>query len=443
MSVLEKFIQFSLSNNFLVWPLIFIVIISIAITIKLNFVQIRSFPEMIKMILFNKTSSSSADEQISPRSAMLISMSTAIGLGNIAGPIVALGIGGPSVMIGFFVASFFGAAVIYLEIFLAVKYRSASANDGFFAGGAMEYLRKEFSPVLAVIYSLSLMFLLTCWTANQSNNLAILLESSGIPRIFSGLFLAIISFLVLNGGIKRLATLNDKLVPFMCALYLFCTLSVIMSNIHNLPAAISLIFSSIKFQPNNFGTGAFAGATMLSSVRWGIGRAIQANEVGVGTSTFPHSNTTSTNPHYQATIGMAPVFATAILTTLTGLAILVTDLWKEKTTVFNISLFFKIMQQTFPMVGPSILLLCGFLFGFGTILGNSFNSSRCYIYLFGKKNLNIFFGFCSVATLLGALANVKLVWDLVDFFVLPVAIPHLLAIFIIVFRKNIFSNKLT
>lgn len=428
--------NFLLSDGFLVWPLLLILIISFFLTIKLNFIQFLKFPEVLKMLFLNQQDHVvSHQETVSPRSAVLISMSTAIGLGNIAGPVVAIGAGGPAVIVGFIIAAVLGAAVTFLEIFLAVKYRRSNAK-GEISGGAMEYLRAEFAPWLAVIYSFALMTLLSFWTASQTNNLTILLNGIGISNIVAGFFLAGLTLLVLFGGIKRLAAVNDKLVPIMSVIYLFCTLSVILINWKNLPRTFNLIFQSLTGKPLTVGGGVFAGISFLSTIRWGIGRAVQANEVGIGTSTFPHSNSGSTNPYYQALLGMAPVFATAILTTITGLTILVTDFWMIDGAQFDISLFFKIMKHTFPSFGALAIVFCGFLFGIGTILGNSYNASRCFIFLFGRRYLNFFYVICAIVVLWGALTKATMLWDLVDFFVFPVAIPHLVAIFIIAFRRN-------
>jgi AGCS family alanine or glycine:cation symporter len=426
------------SDHFLVYPLSFIFLLSIILTIKLRFIQIRALPTMFKMLVFNRTSvTEGSSETISPRTALLVSMSTAIGLSNIAGPIVALGFGGPAALAGFVFASIFGAATTFLEIFLALKYRRVD-TDGIVLGGPMQYLKKEFSMGFAQFYALSLFFLLMFWTSSQANNLSTLLEAAGMPRLVTGVILAFLMLIVLVGGIKRVGALNDALVPVMCALYCLCTMAVIYKNLTRLPIALRMIFGFGTSKEHLF--GAFTGISLVTSMRWGMSRAIQANEVGIGTSTFPHSATSAVNPYYQAVLGMAPVYATAFLTTLTGVTVLVTDVWKEAGAVFNISMFFNIMKIHFPKIGPTILLLCGFLFAFGTILGNCYNASRCYSFLLKGRGLLFFYAICAVFVCMGSIAHVKFIWTVVDFFVIPVAIPHMVAIFIIAFRTNIFHK---
>lgn len=427
-----------LSDNYLVYPLIFVGFLSILMSFKLRFVQLTALPKMLKMLVLNRLGDEVvAIDTISPRSAMLISMSTAIGLGNIAGPIVALGFGGPAALSGFVLASILGAAITFLEVFLALKYRSVDAK-GNVLGGPMQYLAKEFSFGFAKFYAVALLVLLTFWTANQSNSLAILMKPLVFSQAAFGVVLALLVMIILVGGIKRVGALNDKLVPVMCILYCACTFAVLLQNLHKIPEALKMIF--VLWKPLPQGAGMFAGFSLMTSFRWGISRAIQANEVGVGTATFPHSSSSAKNPYYQALLGMVPVYATACLTTLTGLTVLVTDFWKMPDAVFDISMFFKIMNYYFPTLGPMTLLSCGFLFGFGTILGNCYNASQCFKYIFETRNLIIFYFISCVAIVLGSISHVKLIWSIVDFFVLPVAIPHMMAIFIIAFKINIFKK---
>lgn len=428
-----------LSDNYLIYPLVFILILSFIISIKLGFVQIKAIPTMFKMLFFNKADEQiSSAETISPRTALLIGMSTSLGLGNIAGPIVALGMGGPAALSGFVIASVLGAATTFLEIFLAIKYRVVD-KDGSVLGGPMQYLKKEFGLWLAQFYAGSLFLLLMFWTANQANSLSILLEPAGINRLICGIILSVVVIGILVGGIKRVGALNDRLVPIMCITYLACTLSVIFQNLSNVPQALKMIFMFWSNKPQV--AGALAGFSLSTAMRWGISRAIQSNEVGIGTATFPHSSSSNKNPYYQAVLGMVPVYATVFLTTLTGVTILVTDFWKAPDAVFNISMFFKIMSFYFPKVGPAALLFCGFLFAFGTILGNCYNAGRCYSFLFRGKAVTLFYVICGLFVSVGSIVNVKLIWTIVDFFVLPVAIPHMMAIFIITFKSNIFQKK--
>lgn len=437
---IEKWIYF-LSDNYLFYPLLIFCGLSFLLTLKLNFIQFRTIPTMLKMLLFNQSSNNTtSQEEVSPRTALFISMSTAIGLGNIAGPIVALGFGGPAALSGFVLASMFGAATTFLEIFLALKYRTTNIH-GVISGGPMQYLQKEFSLGFAKFYAAGLFVLLTFWTANQANSLAVLMNPIMPSQLITGLILSFFIMIILLGGIKRVGALNDKLVPLMCILYCACTFAVILKNLDKVPQALKMIF--FFWEPAAQTAGAFAGFSLMTSFRWGISRAIQANEVGVGTATFPHSASTAKNPYYQAILGMVPVYATAFLTTMTGLTVLVTDFWKEPGITFDISMFFKIMQYYFPQVGPIALLSCGFLFGFGTILGNCYNASKCFQFLFRNSNLIPCYILSSIAIALGSISHLKLVWSIVDFFVLPVAIPHMIAIFIIAFRTNIFKKNST
>lgn len=427
-----------ISDNYLIYPVFFMFALSVLISIRLGFVQFSALPMMMKVLFLNKGDEEySAEQSVSPRTALLVNMSTVIGVATIAGPIMAIGYGGPAALSGFVLASVFGAAANFLEIFLAIKYREIG-SDGTVLGGPMQYLKKEFGVWFANFYALALFVLLMLWSSNQANSISILLESAGISRIISGLFVAVASLLVLIGGIRRLGVMNDAMVPFMCLLYLACNGVVIWYNLDKLSLALKSIFMFWGNQQQAF--GALSGFSLSASMRWGIARAVQSNEVGIGTATFAHSSTNLVNPYHQASLGIVPVYASAFLTTLTGITVLVSGFAQQPGAVFDISMFFKIMAYYFPGYGVGLLLVCGAMFSFGTILGNFYSASRCFSYLFSGKGSQIFYLMCASCILFGSLTNARFIWTIVDFFVIPVAIPHMLAIFIIALRTNIFSK---
>lgn len=428
------------TDKMLVFPFFLTLIFSIIISFKLRFIQIRAIKKMFKMLVLNKVEDSveGVEQSVSPRSALLIALSTSIGISNIAGPIVVMGMGGPGAMAGFLLASFFGAAMTFWEVFLAVKYRRTLKN-GSFAGGPMEYLNKYFNKSFALFYSAATFLAITLWTSNQSNNLALLLESSGIAKPITGIVLTILVLAVLIGGVKRIGKVNDIMVPFMFVIYCVLTLSIIFHHYDQIPNALRLIFvSPFSLQ----GAGGFAGGFgMIAIIRSGFARAVQTNEFGIGTATFPHSATTGANPYYQAILSMAAVYANTFLSMLTALTVLVTGAWKTQGAAFDVSMFYKIVVAHFPTLGGTMLTVCGVLFAFGTILGNSYNANQCFNFGFKNNYKILFYFFVALSIIFGSVATGNTTWILADYFIVPVVIPHTIAILILALRENNIFKK--
>jgi AGCS family alanine or glycine:cation symporter len=250
----------------------------------------------------------------------------------------------------------------------------------------------------------------------------------------SGLVLSIVTTVILIGGIKWVSAINDRLVPFVFVLYSATIIWIFLLNYNRVPAAISLIFRSL-FSTQG-AAGFLANFGFMSASRVGLAKGIQSTESGVGFVTFPHSASNSNNYFNQAVLSMLSVYSNVFLTMLTGLTILITGDWLQPETVFNVNLFSKILSNHFPQVGSQILILCGILFGSGTILGNSYNGSRCFHYLFGNKNMNYFYLVIGFSIFFGAISSTTFIWTLVDFFIVPVAIPNMIAILILAWRKD-------
>ena len=443
-----------IGDQYLIYPLLGILIFCVVFTIRFKFIQVKSIKKLWHMLVRGTQPSIIDDELtdsatevlagvlvgesfISPQSAVLMGMSTTIGLGTIAGPIIALGFGGPKAVLGMLIASFFGAAVAFIEVLTCIENR-AVYKSGEVVAGPMAYLEKHFNKYYAQTYSFFLFLLLTFWTANQSNSLAILFETTGAPKLLSGIFFAVLTVAVLLGGVQRVAKINGRIVPLMFVCYSICLLLILGQNYQTIPGALKSIF---YFGNQDELFSCLLGFSIFGSLRWGISRSIQANEIGIGTSTFAHSFSNTKNPLEQAMLGVIPIFTSMILTLLTAVAILAAHPWSRGSVNFDISMFVNIMKNNFGIIGLSLLLFSGFLFGIGTILGNCQNAKECFRYMFKNKHLWIFYIVSFLFIVLGSFLDIKTIWTLVDLLAIPVAIPHMIAIFVISFNSKIFSRN--
>lgn len=389
---------------------------------------------MLKMLFYSEQTQDKNDQTVSPRTALFTAMSTSIGMGNIVGPIVALGMGGPGALAGFVIATLFGAAITFAEVNMALTMRRKNP-DGSYSGGPMHYLKLIFSERIAQFYAFAALALLTAWSANQANNISILLEAKGVPTYLSGFFMACSIILILVGGITRIGALNDKLVPIMFILYTSATMWIIGQNLAMLPAMFALMLRGLFSLQGASGAG--LGFGLFSAMRWGVAKGIQANETGVGTATFPHSAASTNSAYNQGVISMVSVFSTAFLCLTSGLTVMVTGAFLVPGATFDIRMFAAIMNDYFPLLGSSGLMACAFMFAFGTILGNCYNASQCFLYLLDKKWLKSFYIFSACVIFWGCISETIFLWTIVDFFVLPVVIPNLLAIVILIYKNQL------
>jgi AGCS family alanine or glycine:cation symporter len=438
--------MYALSTKALAIPFIIILLASLFLTLRSGFIQFRALPVMIRMLISSIRSQKSShhhdDGTIPAYKALFISMSTTIGIGNMVGPILAIGMGGPGAMIGFVLATIFGAAATFTEVSLAIRYRKILQN-GIIAGGPMGYLKKGCHTLLASWYAYSGVILLIAWSSNQSNTLGLIVEPYGIPRDITGALLAILVAVILAGGIKRIGNLNDKLVPLMFLLYTGSASFIIFKEAHAIPHAFSLIYQSITL-PDFIWNGA-TGVGLYHAMRYGLAKAFQSNEAGVGTATFAHSMAHTSHPTKQAILAMLSVYTNGFLCCLSGLMILVCQPWEQITATgipptFDISMLALVIQNHFPLVGPAILISSSFLFAFGTILGNGFNGSQCYSYISKGRGLFFFYVLTALVVFLGAISDVKFVWIAVDFLILPVALINIFCVsYLSIKEKDLFN----
>lgn len=407
---------------------------SIILSFKTRFVQIRTIPAMIKLLfgsLFTKKDKTT-QHTIKAHRALFAAMATAFGIGNIVAPVIAIGFGGPGALLVFLVVSFFGTATAFTEVSFALSYRKKLPN-GKIMGGPMQYLKEGVSKNLALIYAISGCIMLISWSGKQTNTLAILLKSYQIPTYLTGIVVAIITSIVLVKGIKLIGNIAEKLVPTMFMLYASSIIYILIVNFANVPNAIKIIFQS-AFSPQAL-AGAGIGVGLQQALRWGLPEATFANEAGVGTITIPHSMSATKSSINQGILSMISVYTSGFLSLVSGLAILSSGVWLHPTIDFDITMISQMLRSHFSFIGPIILLITVVLFAFTSILGNCYNGSQCFLFATKNRWLKRYYGLIALIIFGCAIIDAKTLWAIGGYFIIPVAIPNIIGIVILSFKK--------
>ena len=429
MSVFEQTID---AINGLVWGPIMLTLLlgtGIFLTIGLRGMTITRIPFAFKQLL--KGRKASGEGEISPFNALMTALSSTVGTGNIAGVATAIGIGGPGALFWMWCTALVGMATKYAEAVLAVNYRETDAA-GKKVGGPMYYIKnglgKRWKP-LAFLFAL-FGALAGFGLANtvQSNTVSqVLFNNFQIPTVASGLVMALLVALVLLGGIQRIAQVAGKLVPLMTMIYLVATLLILLMNLTEIPAALVFIVDS-AFN-GTAATGGFAGATVMLALRMGVSRGIFSNESGLGSAPIAHAAAATNSPVRQGTIAMLGTFIdTLIICTMTGLVLIVTDVWNSD--LQGAAMTLEVFDSSLPF-GGDILSLCIALFAFTTMLGWSYYGERCAQFLLGPKVVLPFRVLWVLGIFLGTQMSLGLVWKMSDALNGMMAIPNLIALLLL------------
>ena len=429
MSVFEQTID---AINGLVWGPIMLTLLlgtGIFLTIGLRGMTITRIPFAFKQLL--KGRKASGEGEISPFNALMTALSSTVGTGNIAGVATAIGIGGPGALFWMWCTALVGMATKYAEAVLAVNYRETDAA-GKKVGGPMYYIKNGLSKRWKPLAFLFALFgaLAGFGLANtvQSNTVSqVLLNNFQIPTVASGLVMALLVALVLLGGIQRIAQVAGKLVPLMTVIYLVSTLLILLMNLTEIPAALVFIVDS-AFN-GTAATGGFAGATVMLALRMGVSRGIFSNESGLGSAPIAHAAAATNSPVRQGTIAMLGTFIdTLIICTMTGLVLIVTDVWNSD--LQGAAMTLEVFDSSLPF-GGDILSLCIALFAFTTMLGWSYYGERCAQFLLGPKVVLPFRVLWVLGIFLGTQMSLGLVWKMSDALNGMMAIPNLIALLLL------------
>ncbi|OGB84715.1 hypothetical protein A3F66_06925 [candidate division TM6 bacterium RIFCSPHIGHO2_12_FULL_32_22] len=401
---------------------------AIILTFKTKFLQIRGIPKLLKIVRkdVNKHQTDSKS-QFSALHALATSMATTIGMGNVVGPTLAIAAGGPGALFWLVAYAFFASATKFTEVVFALKYREKT-KDGFFLGGPMQYLSLVSSKV-ATWYAFCCMFLFAAWSGNQANTLAKIFAQEGYSEYLIGILLSMLILVILWGGIKRVGSFASKLVPLMFFLYISFALFILLQHPAALLEAIKLVCTHI-FTPAA-AIGGFLGATIIDAMRNGVYRSIYITEAGIGTSSIAHSLANS-KPTDQGLLALYSMAADTFLCIISGLMVLTTGLWKT----FTPTLVYEVFKMNSPHFGKYILIISITLFVLTTVIGNSFNGSQIFAWFTKHRWLKAYYVFVAIVTFLGAIADVQLIWTLADVILTLVAVPNLICLLILTFRKS-------
>ena len=418
--------------NGAVWgPVMLILLLGtgIYLTIGLKGMTLTHIPFAFRQLF--KGRKGSGEGEISPFNALMTALSSTVGTGNIAGVATAIGIGGPGALFWMWCTALVGLATKYSEAVLAVNYRETD-ELGKKVGGPMYYIKNGLGPKwkwLGIAFAL-FGSLAGFGLANtvQSNAVSQVLETNfHVPTLYSGILLSVLVGVVLLGGIKRIAEVAGKLVPFMAIIYFVATLAILLLNVTELPADIVFIVDS-AFN-GAAATGGFAGATIMLALRMGVARGIFSNESGLGSAPIAHAAAETNSPVRQGTIAMLGTFIdTLIICTMTGLVLVVTGVWdgEAQGAAMTLSAF----KAELPF-GDIILSICIVLFAFTTMLGWSYYGERCAEFLLGPKVIVPFRILWVIGVFLGTQMSLDLVWKMSDALNGMMAIPNLIALILL------------
>lgn len=436
MDILIRFIEFI--NDYL-WNYVLIFLLcgtGLYFTIRLKFIQIRKFSRGFKLAFGGvlKKGNIKADEGgMTSFQSLATAIAAQVGTGNLVGAAGALIAGGPGSIFWMWISAFLGMATIYVEAALAQKFKTM--KDGVVVGGPRYYIigafKGTFGKVLATIFSI-LIVLALGFMGNmvQSNAIGNAFETAFyIPQWTVGIVISVIAMFIFVGGVKRIASVTEKLVPFMALLYIVGTLIVVFANVTKIPQAFSNIFVG-AFYPQAV-TGGVIGITIQKAMQFGVARGLFSNEAGMGSTPHAHALAKVKHPCDQGFIAMIGVFIdTFIILTLTALVILVTDVLPlgYDGQLNNGNLTQAAFATLFGQSGNIFIAVCLLFFAFSTIIGWYFFGASNISALFGKIGVRIYAGLVCVLLVLGSFLKVDLVWALTDLFNGLMVIPNLIAL---------------
>ena len=412
-----------------IWTIIFLCAVGLLLTWKTRFVQITNFRTALKLIsggALKRDSSSKDTGDISPFQALTTALSATIGNGNVAGVATAIAIGGPGAAFWMCTVSLFGMATKYSEAVLGIKYRQKS-DDGTMLGGPMVYLNKGLGMRrLSLFFAIAALFGgLGAGNMTQSNSIALVLFSDfGIPKWFSGMILALTLWFVIIGGIKRIGRVAEMLVPGMALIYIISCLAILMVNLKEIPEAIILIIDS-AFN-GTAATGGFAGATVARAMAYGFRRGTISSEAGVGTAAIAHGAARTSDPHRQGIIAMMGVFMdTMVISTMTALVLVTTGVWSSG--LISTEMTAMAFKSVLPF-GGIIIIIVSALFGFTTMVGWAYYCEQSLRYIGGIRfSIPFRWIYCGLAGV-GAIFQVKPLWDWADIFMGFMVFANLIAL---------------
>lgn len=437
-----------LVNDF-IWgvpAMVCIIGVGILLSVRTNFIQIRKFPYAIKTTIGRMFKKKEAgDGAMTPFQAVCTALAGTVGTGNIAGVAGAIAIGGPGAVFWMWCSAVLGMCTKFAEVTLAVHFRQRN-QEGDWVGGPMYYIQNGLGKhwqFLAVLYSLfGALTVFGTGNATQVNTIVTAIDSAVIQfvhlsdtfisnmNLIIGILVAMIVAMVLLGGVKRIGSVSEKLVPFMAVFYVVLSIGVVVLNYRHLPYVFTSIFEG-AFRPEAF-TGGVIGSLFVS-MKKGVSRGIFSNEAGLGTGSIAHACADTHKPVKQGMFGIFEVFAdTIVICTLTAMVILCSGTPVAYGQAAGAELTIAGFTSTYggwASLFTAVALCC---FAFTTIIGWGLYGSRFAAFLFKTdKIIKPFFVVYSFVAILGATLDLGLLWGIADTFNGLMSIPNLIALLLL------------
>ena len=445
---MDVIVQVNDAVNGFVWgvpAMVCIIGVGLWLSFRTGFIQIRKLGYSIKKILgslFNK--SEAADGAVTPFQALCTALAGTVGTGNIAGVAGAIALGGPGAVFWMWCSALLGMCTKFTEVTLAVHFREKNVH-GDWIGGPMYYIKNGLSKkwhFLAFLYAgLGVLTVFGTGNATQVNtivasidtaliNMGVISQSSMGLKLALGIIIAVLVAVVLIGGIKRIGSVTEKLVPFMPVLYIVLGLGLILLNLDKVPSVFAAIFEG-AFSPSGI-TGGLVGSMFLA-MKNGFSRGIFSNEAGLGTGSMAHAAAEMDDPVEQGYFGVFEVFVdTVIICTLTALVVLI---GVGDDVQWGVAAGAELTIQGFiNTYGGWVSLLTALAmccFAFSTILGWGLYGTRCLEFLVGSKANNAFMIIYSLIAIVGATIDLGLLWGIAETFNGMMAIPNLIGLFLL------------
>ncbi|MGM0946182.1 MAG: alanine/glycine:cation symporter family protein [Bacteroidota bacterium] len=395
-----------------------------------GFVPFRKIGHAISL-LSGKYEDDLAPGQITSFQALSAAIAATVGLGNISGVAIAINMGGPGAIFWMWVSAFVGMATKFYSCSLAIMFRGKDSS-GEIQGGPMYVIEEGMGKkwkFLSVIFSVAgVLGLLAIFQANQLSAVfrAVMLEPAGIStgettRWIIGITMMVLVAIVILGGIKRIANVASKLVPFMVALYFTTVIIIVFKYVGDVPEML------LKIVTDAFTGEAVAGGAVGAVIITGARRAAFSNEAGIGTAPMVHGASKNNEPIREGLIAMlGPFIDTIVVCTLTALVIMLTGVW-QSTEADGVRLTLNAFETALPGIGKYLLMTAVLIFALSTMFTYSYYGHKCFNYLFGAKRADFYNYFYLITIVAGAVASLEVVVSLVDGMYAIMAIPTMIS----------------
>ena len=432
---MESIIGIVTAINDVVWgpPMLVLILgTGLFLQVRLKVMPIFRIGTGFALIWKSRKIESGAKGEITPFAALMTALAATVGTGNIVGVATALAIGGPGALFWMWMTALVGMATKYAEVVLAVHYRETD-NKGEQIGGPMFAIKNGLGRQWRWLGTLFAVFggLAGFGIGNmvQANGIADVMQSSfGVSPWVSGAVMMVMTGLVLLGGVRRIGAVAEKLVPFMCIVYVVVSFVIFGIYVDRIPDAFALVFSH-AFSPAA-ATGGFSGATLMLAMRQGVARGIFSNEAGMGTAGIAQAAGMTKSSVQSGLIGMMGTFIdTIIVCTLTGMVLLVTGVWNSG--VNGASLTSSAFEMALPGFGQYLLAISLVLFAYTTILGWAYYGEKCWEYLLGTSIEKIYRVFWTLFVMVGAVMQLNFVWLVADTLNALMALPNLVSLLLL------------